>query len=351
MCPKMTNCIYCGKPFDASKGSGDHIIPARLGEFRNAMRFKGICRDCNTKIGQSEQVMLQCSPVGFSRDRVVSLTSRSRGERASQRGAHGAPPPQYTAFPDSGPEKVLPSDEPDKYEPLDQLIIIDEIGQDHSVDLHPGMSPDSLKQKIASLGIRNIPRARLLCDQSRHDDYLKTIQEAYPKCWHEPQIPIPAGIHKVPFEVNFQFNYHYYRAIAKIAFHYYLVNSSRSGGSETCFSAIRNFIINGGDHEKFFPKGLIRFKDSDPSYMVPSWWIHTLAASEENNIAIGYVSLFEGPEGRCPNHHVLLGKLPPSPIILPKTIWAHSYKYDKPVPEKGKVGCVETIHLTRIPLK
>src|SRR5438105_4823171 len=48
---KRRRCIYCPKEFDPSRGEGDHILPAALGEFQREVRFRGQCPSCNNTIG------------------------------------------------------------------------------------------------------------------------------------------------------------------------------------------------------------------------------------------------------------------------------------------------------------
>ena len=64
-------CIYCSKSFDPTKGQGDHIIPAQLGEFRDDVRFRGICRECNTHMGDQSSNSSNVDPNGF----IATLSS------------------------------------------------------------------------------------------------------------------------------------------------------------------------------------------------------------------------------------------------------------------------------------
>ncbi len=59
---KRRRCIYCPKEFDPSRGEGDHILPAALGEFRGDVRFRGQCPSCNNVIGRFEQQVVQSGP-------------------------------------------------------------------------------------------------------------------------------------------------------------------------------------------------------------------------------------------------------------------------------------------------
>jgi len=48
-----------------------------------------------------------------------------------------------------------------------------------------------------------------------------------------------------PLSIKFTVNDRYFRAIAKIGFHYFLTKFPRFRGDEACFTEIRNFIMNG----------------------------------------------------------------------------------------------------------
>jgi len=322
----LRKCIYCGKDFYPLRGKGDHIIPARLGEFRNDVRFQVICTKCNNDIGQSEQQLLQCGPERIFREIVVPKTSRSRGKKASWQGAKGMPPPEFRAITDEGVLRARPMENPRDVNAPDQFVLYYGKRESHHIDLFPGISSDALKEKVKKLKLKEIKEARLHCDEAHYDNYIQIIRDGWPESKEERLPSTEPGTFHVPVEIRFNVTDHYFRAIAKIAFHYYLAHSQRFKGNERCFSEIRTFIINGGKIDNFF-KGQILFRDII-SGMLPSWWVHLLAASEENGVAIGYICLFRGPESEGIEHQVVLGKLPTSPIIVPRSVWAHSYEYD-----------------------
>lgn len=341
----FVKCIYCPNELDDSRGKGDHIIPAALGEFRNDLRFRRVCRSCNTKIGACEQQMLQCGPEKIFREIVVPTSKRSRGNRSSYQGAHGMPAPQFRAITSAGVLEVQPMDAQKRTSAPDQLIIYTEQGDIHTVKLFQGISPTSLKKKVRALRPGKIKETRLSCDEAHYESFLKIIQEAWPDSKEERLPPTEPGIQVVPHEITVKVTNLYFRAIAKIAFHYYLVSSYRAKGYEDCFSEVREFIMTGGDKKKFF-SAKKRFQDIDAGYL-PSRWVHLLAASEKNGEAIAYVCLFKGPESKGIEYQLNIGKLPHSPIIIPKQVWAHKYEYDKPLPQTGKVGTVHSIQVTR----
>lgn len=341
----IVKCIYCSNEFDCSKGKGDHIIPAVLGEFRNDIRFRGVCRSCNNGIGKSEQQLLQCGPESFFRDKVVPTTTRSHGQTSSHSGALGMPPPQFRVETNIGPLKAYPTDDGRSSYAPDQLIIYDEQNEVHHVELFEEISSDGLRKKVKKLQLKGINKSILSCDESRYVKYLKIISEGWPESREERLSFTEHGKQTLPHEITIKVSNHYFRAIAKIAFHYFLVHSSRYKGHEDYFFEIRDFIINGGKIDKFFKKEK-RFQDMDAHY-VSSCWVHLLAASEENNEAIAYVCLFKGPDFKGVTHQVNIGKLPPSPIIIPRQVWAHCYEYDSPAPKTGKVGIVHSSQIIK----
>ena len=82
-------CIYCDSPFDSSRGEGDHIIPAALGEFEGDVHFRRICPKCNSRIGAYEQQIMQCGPENLLRTLVSPsskrLKRRGRGRTSGER--------------------------------------------------------------------------------------------------------------------------------------------------------------------------------------------------------------------------------------------------------------------------
>jgi len=140
-------------------------------------------------------------------------------------------------------------------------------------------------------------------------------------------------------------NDHYFRAVAKIAFHYYLTHSLRAQGDEAGFDGLRNFILRGGDIAPFF-EGPRRFVHLRPNW-VPTRWCHILAAVEEPRGVVAYVCLFRGPSWTGREYTVWLGDLG-SRILVPETSWAHAYYYEPGKAGETKVGAVQRTSLRRV---
>ncbi len=337
---QLIPCIYCSCPFDPSQGEGDHVIPARLGEFRNGLKFRGLCQRCNNIIGKSEEQLLRCGPERLYRDVVIPATARSRGKRSSwSTGANGMPPPRL--FINTPHGKVMGHIGSDLKHPeiIDQLSICTEDGQEYFIKIFPKMPAEELKRKVRKIvelhGASGRIDVRCTCNKEKLDTYQKLINEVFLDSENK-SLPLEPGEHPVEGRIDFKFSDHYFRALAKIAFHYYLATFKRVNGSEAEFGPIRNFIINGGNIQEFFVDQKRFVRPRLPPGMAPSRWGHILSV-HEFDVVTGYVALFVGPAGRQVDYHVRIGRVA-SRLYLPDLVWSHAYVYDENPSVTGKVG-------------
>jgi hypothetical protein len=351
----LITCIYCPAKLNPTQGEGDHIIPAQLGEFRNDTRFRRICAACNSRIGHAEQQIVQSAPEGFFRSIVKPQSKRLRKRRSGPRcGAMGAPPPEYTI--DMGNYRALvePMEtNPRDVRPVDHIFVRDKQDKETLVRLHPNIRPDQVLSALAKAGLGEMKDVRLNCVQERLPEYVQLLQKLWPKSKYEEGEPTPIGVRRnVPITITFVVNTEYFRAIAKIAFHYFLAHSSRAyRGDEDHFKHIRHFIMHGGESEGFFKQRSHRqfrlpFGDlASGGVVTPKQWCHFLAATELDGEALTYVRLFVGPGSLPPPHYVSLGHLP-NRVITPRDVWGHVYLYDDPQKPGRSCGRVEAADIT-----
>jgi hypothetical protein len=224
------------------------------------------------------------------------------------------------------------------YQIIEQLIFKGNDGSERYIPLIPQEKAKGLKCRIDSRKIEGRPFG-IDCNYKNREHYQSLLQDI----WGYLEIPWgdPGNHEDVITRWTFQVNDHYFRALAKIVFHYYLLRTNRVSGDEECFKPIRNFILNGGNYEEFVNTPRIFFPQSKE--ISTGWW-HLLASSEKNGIAIGYVRLFIGPLHRMIDHHFELGRIP-SKLILPERVWADGFYYDDPIPKTGRIGEVRPIVL------
>lgn len=347
----MTLCIYCQQDFDSTKGEGDHVIPVQLGQFTGDERFRGICSACNNDIGKSEEQFLRCSPVAIYR-RIVNPTIPNHRKRRNnfKAGASGSPPPKYTMELDGLQALVeISPDNPDNMIPIDQLIIHDKAGSTHYIKLHPKMRPEQLKQKIAQFEVESI---EVNYDDSRSQTYSELITKAVPHSNFGNTTTIEAGEHSVTGKIKCVFTEHYYRAIAKIAFHYFLTHTQRNfKGNEDCFKPIRKFIMGEGNKDQYFDQVRNPFRIplgemTDGRLLTSMLWHHVLAVDETAAEIVAYVQLFIGPKGVRPPDVIRIAKLN-SPILVPSYVRGHVYTYFED--QTGNwAGSVEKLSISRL---
>jgi hypothetical protein len=165
--------------------------------------------------------------------------------------------------------------------------------------------------------------------------------------------PTEAGMHRAQGRIIFTVNDHYFRALVKIAFHYYLTRTRRGmRGDEPAFMVLRRFIIDGGHHENFFHRSRTTFavpfgELPNGGAVTPSQWCHILAADETCEVVVVYVHLFVGPGCVSHPHYVTLGPLD-SQIVLANGVWGHVYMYDRVQPPTGLAGRVIPATFTRL---
>lgn len=234
---------------------------------------------------------------------------------------------------------------------IDQLVIHDEEGAEHFVRLYPGMSFDDVRKRIRRWG-RTPKKVWVHCTQSRFEEYAEHARRAIPGGTLQ-QLPFTeAGVHSESARTKFTMTDHSFRAIAKIALHYYLVHTRRRlRGDEPSFAAIRDFIMNGGEKDRFFQSSGTKFVMPFGNLpggrcITPVEWCHVLAANETEGVAVVYVQLFVGPGSVPLAHYITLGAIP-SKIILPDLVWGHVYRYDTGGESVRYAGQVEEASLTR----
>jgi hypothetical protein len=188
------------------------------------------------------------------------------------------------------------------------------------------MTASALKEKVGACQPQDDLQILLNCDDRNWEAYRKLFSEAL--SWHmTPQSSMEPGRYSVKARITFTFGEQYWRALAKIAFHYYLCQTVRVRGDEDGFGAVREYIMNGGDRDAVFGDPRPFLQHGLHPNQVPTRWCHFLSALESRGLVRGCVCMFFGPKRRMAQHYVTLGRIH-SPIITPNSRWAHAYVYD-----------------------
>ncbi len=332
-------CIYCPEFFDPAQGEGDHVLSSALfGEFEGDVRFRGACTRCNNLFGQFEQEMARCSPLGHYR-RIVNanLKRGKKGASILQGPAYGSPAPRFTA--DFEGESMLVQTSAacaTDIEPVDQIIIEDEQGKRHFIQLFDGMTAESLQRRIEQAGVESSKTISCQCNATDAERIHEMIRAVYPSFHIEREWDTEEGNQRLAARIHFQVSARYFQGLAKIAFHYYLTQNHRGlTGNEGQFAPLREFIVTGGPPEivdRFFTDSGRVFKvpfgeRADGKTITSARWCHLIGAIDDGGPIVVSLYLFLGPVGLPQPIFVTLGhnegRVPP-----PRGAFAHIFEYD-----------------------
>jgi len=240
-------CIYCS---EREAHAREHPLPQSLGGFLNYEPLRGrICQSCNEEISKVELEFARLSPEAVLRN----TTWVKRGGKKKS----GPSPfkPQniggkhlsfYARDPESGYVLLWQPDElPGNVKPLSQFVIVDERGE--QIGLVPIPTSINTGRELARLFKEHkvkFPIAKVYLeaapgDEDRIKDMLSDWERTVELTKGEPG-PVP-GPQLFKGEVTLA----YFRALAKIGFHYLLTHVSAIVGNEPEFRAVREFILHG----------------------------------------------------------------------------------------------------------
>lgn len=330
-------CIYCYVRFDPSKGEGDHVIPRAFGDFRNPIIFRGACPSCNNKLSPLEEELLRTAPEAVMR-RYAGATESRKGQPTGWKGASGVPQPKFIIKHEDHDELIDASSQVGgEAKPIDQLVIVLSDDSNTHIKLFPSMSAQAIRRKLDQRGISDsdIVRVHWHSDEKYVEPYKAMLKELWPQLEQGESPSVEAGIHKVPVRIECKFTQKYYRAIAKIAFHY-LLACTKCGftGHENAFIPVREFIINGGDQNHFFqntepkialPVGVL----GNGQAVLPARWMHMLCCFESPSSAVVAVYTLFGPQRPPSPHFVTLIQDKPLPDITEHR-YGHVFIYGNP---------------------
>ena len=223
-----------------------------------------------------------------------------------------------------------------------QIVIYDNDGRAHPVPISDKMieNSDLLKVELQKFDFNNVKSIILHADDEERQELIDLIQKLKlfryeAPTWVDP--PVPQVLNAMLLTLITD---EYMRAVAKIAFHYFLKHYPRYTGSEPQFDEIREFIRTGSNIQP--GDDIDRFVRLMPEPMcmshatgwLPGWRGHILAAGMDYLSFCVWLQFFVIPEVKIitPTYEVFLGRNP-SPIHY-KEMHAHRFVYF----ENGKQG-------------
>ncbi len=309
----MPTCIYCRNDAD----SREHWIPRGLGTFRgNTTLANQVCRDCNNRLGSLDEELIRTGHTGFLRS-LLGVRGRHRAPSASpfQYRAMQAEQPTTMMMPAVGrshqtqSEVYTDSEGQPVARPIRQVVLEMPDGSMQSVPFPRCWTVDELKTAVVNRRLeKGTPRELYL-----EDDEVFTNQDAP----NALQIrTLLSSVFSGEFRVRVYrgegertqsrlvmkagINTTYLRAVAKVAFHYFLWACPILRGDDPAFAEIRAFITDGTGNcrdlvQLDVPPFLPVFEQGD-LYRTSHFFHSTLTRDE----ARAFVQFFVGPFGSPP---------------------------------------------------
>lgn len=341
----MPTCIYCPQPAN----SIEHPLPAAFGEFEGAPCLVDyVCRKCNNeRLGVLDEQLSRCGPEAFIR-RFYGVQGRVTHDPVNSfyRGSAKGHRLEMKVFdPNVGYDVLLECDN-GVFRQMCQLIFIEQSGgKTHHLPIHEGMSPEQLRAAFNSLGVA-----------APYDMHVFHGPEE--KAWIEPLLKAtspgmsfgPGTTGSTSYSaggaVKFTLTNRYFRAVAKIGFHYFLTQFRDFRGDEPVFSDLRQFLLDddaGVDRaNEFVGERQLPLIGEMLDGSRPDGWIgHALCADITNGEFRAHVQLFISEDFQPRIYTVRLGK---DPTVQGAMASGHGYLY-YPDGRRGKFSG-EAVSLT-----
>lgn len=347
---ERNKCIYCGASKSLCRQA--HAIPRSLGTFKNQPSLKNrVCRECDSKIGKGEEQLIKCGPEAFIRI-ALGITGRSGKKSTSPfRRAHaGHEALKFKAkYPGTHYEvlvEIIPGTQ--NWRPLPQIVIVDSNGSCEQILINEdNMTVEHIDKLIGETKLKGELR---IWSHGTTDEEQERIFNLLRKSKHTSNEFIDENIRpcneNVPAVGTIVVDKQYFRAIAKIAFHYFLCNYDGFDGEESSFEPIRRFIRYDEGEVKTFvhqKRGNL-VADLNRGYR-PKYYGHFLICKIEKNRIYGYVQLFIGKDIDPGYYLVDLGTNPRRIILSPER-FGHFYVYYEPENRRDYHGEIQELAAT-----
>jgi len=329
------NCIYCPEP----AGSLEHPLPAAFGEFQGAPYLHDrICRQCNNRrLGILDEQLARCGPEAFFR-KLYGVQGRSTHNKVNpfERGSAGGRRLDLRATDAKLGIEVALECEKGTYRQMRQIVFVEKSGKTHHLPIREGTTPEQLRADFQRLGVTQpCEDVQMFCGPEEKDWVERLIKETWPSVtFGEGNLASTSDDGAVgtvgPTD-------RYFRAIAKMGFHYFLTQFPEYSGHESMFSDIRRFILEDG-------KGVDRANDFVGRRQHPllgemltgarpaGWRAHVLCAEIKPGECLAHVQMFVSEDWPAPAYTIRLAR---DAALVGCRPAGHAYMYYQDGP-KGK---------------
>lgn len=316
-------CIYCN---EREANAREHFLPQCLGRFQNfEPLLNRLCQRCNEDIGALEREFCRRSPEAIVRS-VNWIKGQPRGSKTTRKPAHVYQPEKiggrhlymYGPDPETGRDILWQTDrKPRTVKEISQLVIFDDTGDvTHHIPIPVEMTTGrELGELFQAHSITSISKVQVIA-ASGDEEWVQAMCKELN--WNVDFQRRKAG--RVPRQFfKGEFGPAYFRALAKIGFHYALRYIPTITGNEGAFRALRDFIREGtGEHHQFLTECKVALNPDGPGHILT-------AVANPNSPIIVNMQFFAGCKTELPQWRLVLGNNPTALYVEQAS--AHFFSY------------------------
>lgn len=344
----VNHCIYCPEPAH----SKEHPLPAAFGEFEDAPYLKDrICRQCNnTRLGILDEQLARCGPEALLR-RHYSVHGRSTHDEVNSfyRRSAGGDRLEMKARDTKLGIDVLLECENGLYRQARQLIFVEKSGQTHHLPIPEGTSPEQLRAAYEQLKAQKPFDVHFLYGPEDKAWVEPLIKGTWPAATFGGESDLTGASYQGAI-ATVGLTDRYFRAVAKIGFHYFLTQFTEYRGHESMFSDIRQFIIEDGQAvdraNEYVGKRQhpLLGEMLTPGARPDGWQAHLLCAETKPGECLAHVQMFVSEDWPAPTYTIRLAQ--DSALVDCKAA-GHAYVYHQDRPRGQYSGEALKLETTR----
>jgi hypothetical protein len=336
-------CIYCKK---READAREHYLPQCLGRYQDfEPLLNRLCQKCNEAIGALEREFCRRSPEAVVRS-VNWIKGQTRGSKRTRKPAHLYQPEKlggkhlymYGPDPETGRDILWQTDaKPGAIKEISQFVLFDDQGEEtHHIPIPTEIRTGrELVEIFRAEGVDfPVPKAQVIASSGDEDRVQAICNELN---WNFDFQRRKGG--RVPRQfLKGEFGLPYFRALAKIGFHYALRYIPTITGNEGAFGDLRKFIRDGaGDYHQFLTECKTALNpDGPPGHILT-------AIANPNSPIIVNLQFFVGCKTELPQWRLVLGDNPTALYVEQAS--AHFYSYTREEDGRLKGGEVVAMRI------
>ena len=233
---------------------------------------------------------------------------------------------------------------------LRELIFVESSGKTHHLPIREHTTAERLLQAFKDLGVVKPFETRLSCDPEERTWVEPLLRQAWPAAEFGEGTPgskiFEGAVGKV------ELNARYFRAFAKVGFHYFLTQFTNYTGHEPLFSRLRQFIS-----DEDFEGPITRINEFigvrqhpllgemlNPNARPDGWRAHLVCAEVMPGSCLAHVQMFLTEDWPAPTYTV---RLAADPAVVGTSAVGHIYRYYQDGLRGRFSGGVESLRTTR----